>query len=636
MREAEFARHMADNSSDDDKSSADFSPDKKDTPSPNDEADDRQQELAKQFVERYRSVIDSYFGNAGIPITAEPGGWFARMKTENPSINVDPSKFLEKGQNEGEALFSTFHELEHILDMIQDPSAFDEFSWRAKEAAKDVHPAYAHALHRLYNCLDDVHVNKRAMTRWKAGTKARDSLYPKLFPDEYLDMRGQPRHRQLMYALLAESQRPDVQCELDDEVREAIEAWQKRGGQHKAVDVINACDRMGKPVNTMRKRYALIKVTLEPIFEDFYKQDLQDRKPKDNDRQQGGEGEGKGNDSDPFDSDPLEDALPDSLSEDEKKKIAKDFNKAISDKKNDEFKKLMGVEKKDFEKYQRDVYAVEKHIEELSKVFDRVIQRRKEYRRVLRRRTKEGVMLDPRMAATAVAEIQSGNLEPEAMLDFEKKETVRNKPNRLEFTLVCDGSGSMGSGMKTTMQRRMAVLSMEAFAAFQERVQKERRGGNDDNLQIATELRVFSNNDEEVKALGAGLNHEDRVRLHKRLTDLPGGGNNEPATFKEIEDGQFSGERLEALRKGELKKIIVFLTDGQTDVSAIQSAIASLHEQVTGNPNETCDNLVVAGIGFDDGESAVETYAPNGHFAERYEDTPRIFSEIVENVLEDF
>jgi len=243
-------------------------------------------------------------------------------------------------------------------------------------------------------------------------------------------------------------------------------------------------------------------------------------------------------------------------------------------------------------------------------------------------------MLDPRKAATAVAEIKAGNLEPRVMLDFEKREQIKNLPDELEVTFVFDGTGSVKSTQpKVDMQRQLAVLALEAFARFHERIQKERRRGENIKLDVKSEARIFADDDEVAKPLSHSLSHVERVHLHKRLNNLPGGDNKESKTFEAIEQEQFDRTRRDKLQKGRLKKIVIFFTDGDTHVP-VQAHIRHL-QSLAGLTKEGRSNLVIAGIGFDAAQKAKETYAPNGFYAETFEGVKEIFEQFIAHILDE-
>lgn len=616
MREA-YPREMYIEGADDEGKEEELDPRKK-----------KQQEALKQargewlkFGARHEGTINAYFGSPDVPFTMQPGGWYIDL--ENIRVNADPTFFLDKGYTEPEALFATFHEAEHFRDMIQNPEAYKNLFERLK-TRKDVHAGYPSALQRLYNCVDDVLVNHAVMARWSAGRKAKDALYPKLFPSN--NFKGQPRHRQLMYAVLRQAMLPDEPIFVDDEVRQALDALAPRLGPN--LSALTAVDRLGRARagdNDSFHRFTLMQSIVEPVFQAFYEKDLIDRKkePKEGDK-----------DDEPFDEDPFSNAIPDPLDMNAANDMAQKINDKLSEGKKTQFEAAMGISEQDFLSYKRDFTRVERQVAELSNVFDAVIQRRKTQRRVLRRPTEEGVMMHPARSAIAVAEIKAGGEPGKVMLDFESKDVIRRRPRRIEFTIVCDGSGSMKGNPREGMQRRLAVLATEAFAAFQERILKERRNGEQVNLDVLSEVRIFSDVDTVAKPLTPTLTHVERVQMHKKLKDIPGGGNKEPVTFQAIRAEQFNKERVRSLQAGDVKKVILFLTDGESDAGAIQTEM-EIMQQAVRNPKTGESSLVIAGIGFEGGTSAMTTYSPNGYYAENLEEVPGIFKDFIAQILEE-
>lgn len=622
------------------------------------------QEMRKRcevFQKRYEKQINAYFGTPDVSFTLKPGKG-AYIDLENICVNIDPTLLFEYGMSDAEALFVNFHEAEHFRDMLENPEAYEQNFDRIK-GTTEPHQAFPKALHRLFNCVDDILVNKQVMLRWNGGTGVKNALYPKLFASADLSKHPStgtptPRHQQFMYALLRQAMLPDETVTIDPDVVEAVEKVQgsisggrelidfitDRGAMERALSTINKGRVQEKKgtIDTVQFRYFQMWQNVVPVFEELYRQDLQDRKsqPKQEKRkgEKGESGENTGNpqpgEGEPFGGDPFEGAIPDPIDQKDAIPGAGALNRRIAQKKKKAFEDGLGVTKEDFDAYKRDFKSVEVYVDRLSKVFDRVIERRKSVRRVLRKSVKEGVMLDPRKAAVAMAEIRAGHDDPQVMLDFEKKETFRNLPSEFEFTLVCDGSGSMQGNEKETLQRKLAVLVTEALTEFQQRLEKERRRGEDIRLNIKTEVRMFSDDDYEVKAMSDTLTHPDRVRMHKALRKLPGGGNNEPVTFEAIEKEQFHSKMEQKLRDGEMKKVILFLTDGETDASAIKRCRERLEDRVGEKKTGEGNGLVIAGIGFGDGRKAVETYAPNGYYTESLDKVPEIFEKFLEEIID--
>ncbi len=582
-------------------------------------------ERCEAFQVKNEKIVNGYFGTPDIAFSLRAGEG-AYIDLEKIRVNIDPELLFRYGMTAAEALFVVFHEAEHFRDMIRDPDVYTGNFDRIR-AETGPHEAYPKALHRLFNCVDDVLVNKAVMRRWKAGEAVKDPLYRKLFskPDLNVDSDGQPvpRHRQFMYALLRRAMLPDEETVIDEDVEDAIREATDRGeGKADLTSVMTAVDRTGKAVLEPADRFFAMWKFCVPIFRRLYEQDLADRAPKENPKEK------------PFGDDPLEGAIPDPIDSSEAASAAKSIADKLAQKKNDEYTDLYGVTREDFDRYKRDYDEVESHIDDLSRTFDAVIERRKTVRRVLRKPVRDGVMLDPRKAAIAIAEMKAGNDDPQVELGYERRETILNLPSEFEFTLVCDGSGSMKDGGKSVLQRKLSVLVTEALKEFQDRLDTERRKGEDLRLSVKTEVRIVSDNDSVAKPLSTSLSHEERVKMGKALRNLPNGNNNEPETFRKMEEEQFDSETCAKLRDGRLKKVILFLTDGITDKTAIQRCITRLEDAVNeGQPDEG-NGLVVAGLGFGEGTSARDTYAPNGYYADSFAKVPDIFKDFFKEILD--
>lgn len=600
------------------------------------------------FFQKFERLINGYSGTTDITFTVKPGGWYINL--EKFRVNADPNFFIDRGYTRDEALFATFHELEHFLDMVRDQDAYTELFARFK-AEIVVHPAYPRALNGFYNCIDDILVNRAVISRWNSGGVPRDSLYPKLFPRTDFSKhprtgKPQPRFRQFMYTLLREAMLPDEPCTVSPEVRAAIDRVQATGGAKKIIDLVAGINIQGKALYPPKERFEVIQGIIEPVFRELFLKDAaeaKERKEKEKKHkgEKGEQGEGGDNENDEsssdgepdFSDDPFADSNPDPINWDELNEEAKKINDAIAKKKADDMQKLLGVSKDDHDAYKKDYDVIAAQIEDLSHSFDEVITRRKTYKRKLKKSVKEGVMLSPARMATAVAEIKTGNTDPRVMLDYEDREQIRIQPAGFEFTVVCDGSGSIESNYKKKeMQRRLAVLIVEALNNFQERLNKERRNGQNINLQISTEARIFSDDDEVIKPLNTSLTHQERVTMHKRLNNLPNGNNNEPATFQAIYKEQFVPARVEKIQKGEIKKVILFLTDGETDAGAVQAQIKKMQKAVASKSGT--ESLVIAGIGFAEGHSAVQTYAPHGFYAKDFSEIVEIFKTFLREILD--
>jgi hypothetical protein len=584
----------------------------------------KMRERCEKFQSQNEKIVNGYFGTPDVAFSLRAGEG-AYIDLEKIRVNIDPELLFRYDMTDSQALFVVFHEAEHFRDMIRDPDVYTGNFDRIR-AETGPHEAFPKALRRLFNCVDDVLVNKAVMRRWKAGEAVKDPLYRKLFSSPILnagpDGQPVPRHRQFMYALLRRAMLPDEETVVDEDVEDAIcEATDRGEGKADLTSVMTAVDRTGKAILEPADRFFAMWKFCVPVFRRLYEQDLTDHAPKENPKEK------------PFGDDPLEGAIPDPIDSADVADAAKSIATTLGKKKNDEYTDLYGVTREDFDRYKRDYDEVEPHIDDLSRTFDAVIERRKTVRRVLRKPVRDGVMLDPRKAAIVIAEMKAGNDDPQVELGYERRETIMNLPSAFEFTLVGDGSGSM-KGSKSVLQRKLSVLVTEALKEFQDRLDAERRKGADLRLSIKTEVRIVSNNDSIAKPLSTSLSHEERVKMGKALRNLPYGDNNEPETFRKMETEQFDPETCAKLRDGRLKKAILFLTDGETDKAAIQRCITRLEDLVNEGRSGEGNGLVVAGLGFGEGTSALDTYAPNGYYADSFAKVPDIFKDFLKDILE--
>ncbi len=586
------------------------------------------------YLTRYDSVIGAYMQGADLPFTFKPGGWYVQLKGDI-HINADPQFFIDKGYSEAESLYATFHEIEHFLDMKRDPEAYSDM-FAIVDEYHTVHKAYPKVLHRFVNCLDDVLVNRRVDARWENGVNVKKNLYKmKLFPSS--DLSKQPKHRQFGYAFLREIMLPHEQCMLSPEVREKVDEWLGLVKYFTRVDPISGAHEL-EP----QERFAYILDTLEPVLQEFFQQDLGEKNNKEEEKEKGENGESGENgekpesgDEDPFGDDPFADAIPDpeDLKNvlDKVKKINEAINKQISEDKKNVFEKVMGCTEKDYKMYKRDLVSVENKIDSLVEVFEKLLQE-KFVQNQIKVSTKEG-MIHPGKVGILYSEMQSGNLEPEAFWEYQYEQLKEMRVEELEFSVICDGSGSMQGNEKEVAQRKITILLLEAFERFREKItQMEEKFRMKELLKIATEVRIFSDTDHPVKNLSfESMALKDRVKIRSQLQKLPGGGNNEPATIAKL-SAQFGEERVQKLRDGKLKKIIIFLTDGETDSAKVQEGIGGMYSKAG---SEGRKNLVVAGVGFDGGLGAVNTYAPFGFYANTLEEIIPICEEIIKRVLQE-
>jgi hypothetical protein len=586
----------------------------------------RANEAHNDFMAVHQKTIEAYAGREAIHFTVKSGGWYIDLETGR--TNVDPKFFLDKGYGESEALFATFHEMEHFRDAASDPEAYRTLFKNIDSLGK-VHPVYPIKMKQFVNCVDDIMVNRVVMGRWSSGDKSKDALYPKLFPKS--DFTDQPKHKQMMCTLLREAMLPDEPCVVDEDVREIIDKYNARTMQstkRKTLDVLTGFSaRKQRAGMEAKDRYEHMMVVLEPMFRKLFLDDV--KKFRESQEKDKGEGESGGT-PDPFKDGPLDEAIGDPISTEDILNEIDKYNTAKEARNNDEFKNLMGVEKKDFDAYKRDFNEIEPYLEQMSDLFDRLIQERISYRQRLSKPAKEGPALNPGTLAMGAAAIKAGNLEPEIFLDYEPEKVVEKHPSRIELSLRVDGTGSVaGDPAKLVAQRRTVVLFLEAIQMFREKVSEANFHGAGLDLQLVTDIKQFSTTDQEIIPPTDKIDHLLRVKVHKTLTNgLLTGDNNEVPMFDNLMK-DLTPEKIEEMWKGDLKKIVIIMTDGGTSVDA-KAYVDEMKEKAG-----TDKNYAVGAIGYgSDGKQVESVYDPVGVYCPQLAQLTETFEKMLTAMLE--
>lgn len=529
-------------------------------------------------------IIADYAQNSGL-IFRRGKGWAIKMQTGEATY--DPKFFSDKGYSSAESMWATCHEVEHFRDWRRDPEIYAKLFGRMKTRRR---------IHLLYNCLDDIMVNRNVDKRFPSHQETKKYLYQeKLFPGtDYLD---KPKHLQFAYAALREKMLPEELMALDPEVRKEIENLKNIDG--KGTDLI---DIVSNPEAKPKDRFSLIEEYIEPIYEKFFQEDVAKRRAQEEEKEkgegeEGEEGEESGEPTDaeakageegkkgkPKKTTPAEDYFADDYDDFEDKSpeampdkdIKDELDKFIKQKKEDEkspeeiakeqFKKQHGVTYEDMQRYRQNYEKIRDYIEPLREIFARIISTRKEIKRRLKERTDQGVIMDPSLISQAYIDAQSGVMDSRTQLKVKKIEYDEHKPNDFEFSLVCDLSGSMSEnspGGKSYEQRLCAILIMEALDEFEEKLKSEREDKTLD-LHVLTEVRGFGEGDEELKPLSDTIGYKARVEMNKRLGNCDGGSTKDYKSLAKIGESVSDEIKLK-IEKNDLKKVVLLITDGGSD-----------------------------------------------------------------------
>lgn len=514
---------------------------------------------AGEFFDEYGKAIEDY-AEDGRLIFRAGAGWAINM--EKGEATYDPKFFSEKGYSPAESMWATCHEIEHFRDWRKDPEVYSKLFSRMKTKRR---------IHALYNSIDDIMVGRNVDKRFPSHKKTREDLYQeKLFPGT--DYTNLSKHMQFVHTLLREKMLPEEILNIAPEVREEVEKLKDIDG--KGTDLISLVSDPGaKPAD----RFEIIRDYIEPIYEKFFKEDMEEKKKQE--QKGGGEGEEKKEgkpkkDEDYFkdEYDDLESKSPEPIKIDdikdaldkEVKRKKEEAQKTPEQIANEQFEKEHGVSVKDVENYRYEYEKIRQYIEPLREIFERIISKRKEIKRRLKERTDQGVIFDPSLISQAYIDAQSGILDSRTQLKIKKEEHDENKPNNFEFTLICDLSGSMQSpNTKEIEQRLSAILISEALAEFEENLKAERVEKHLD-LHVMTEVRGFSESDEELKPMSDTIDYKTRVEIAKRLQNCNGGSTRDFESLAKI-DKDINEETRRKIEKNDLKKIVLMITDGGSE-----------------------------------------------------------------------
>lgn len=224
-------------------------------------------------------------------------------------VQLDSNWFFERGYNKEQILWAVFHELSHFRDFANDKEGLlGSFTYMkekadrlAKETGMDPNLAYK-TYHALFNCLDDIYVNKvvsrRASyyERTRQGGKHVEDLYrEKLF--KYPDFTRieqpdgstveLPRHLQFAYYLLRKAMLPDQDIVVNDEVKKALETKIVINDKEYTVEsMIGAFMMPNKTKDTKASiRHDFLKKYIEPIYEGLIQRDINENKDSETNQQ---------------------------------------------------------------------------------------------------------------------------------------------------------------------------------------------------------------------------------------------------------------------------------------------------------------------------------------------------------------
>lgn len=647
-------------------------------PSLTEEGEKEEHSEAVALVEKHRDFFEHY-AKGKIKIEPAPKGipTFA-FNLEQNTIYINSMFYQKLGLSEEKTVFATLHEIEHFMEKLQILSEAGGEK-RFEKYLKRIKTSKAFSL--MDNCVADIRENRAVIRKTNKGMQELEAKTYKedLFAET--DFTSQPRHIQFSQALLREARVLGEQCQVSPEVRTALDEVAKVKG---------LMDIMTNPETPMSMRLRLqdkyiwpkVEALLDKDIEEKKKQKEQEKKNKEEGKdgeesgeqsegQEGGEESGaeegeikgeskkgkketttpkpslseeeKGDETDPNQifADEYAEAkkkFPEAVPMEEIEKAFKEWKEAqedkdSADKADEDYAQKIGVEKEDLQIYRKVVENLEKIvnpetdvsiIEELRNLFSRIISKRLKIALAPKYPVAEGdELVDP---AQLVADVKSGNLEPKVWEDTEIKERKGDRFGEVEITLVCDRSGSM-SGQKAEEQRKSAVLMMEVLKEFSELCETEKIN-IDQPLEIRSEIYSFTGANEDkipLKKMSSELGEAERIEVLKKLYDLP--GSTTDFNCLEAIDNALNDKIRTKIKIGELKKIVIIFTDGESDNPArVQGVLKILRDS----------GVVAIGVGItSEGKPVLSTYAPNALVVEEVNKLPVILGELLKEHLKD-
>jgi len=626
---------------------------------------------AVDFVEKNRDFFEHY-ADGEVKIKLAPKGsvssfWY---DYEDDSIYVSPGDRSsgEEGFSDDELAFLTCHEIEHFREkkkMFLEKDGKKMFERMQKANGSK-------AWHYMTNALSDIHENKTIAFRTNSGMlDVEKKLFDKTFADR--DLSKAPMHLQLSFALLLEKRIPGEECKVSPEVREKINKLHSIKSNDESMDII---DVMTDPHTSLSDRIKLQDAYVFPEMQDLMDKDIERKKMKKEDDKNVGEGgKRKGDPNDMFkgDYDAAEEMFPEgSESGDEYQKAFEKWKENEEKAQKEKSEKEKEAQRKNDARLMEKFKFTEERLEELRKFVkesieetrdkrtgvtaademkDLFLQMMEEKKRAPQKmkmikvtKSDRGEVTVPEWVedhyeeegdfledpALLVAGIRSGDSAPKAWEDS-RMESVSHevfgehteevmvpdddpgndtKFSELEITVVYDLSGSMCSGGKYQEQSKANAILTQAFRELSDMTNEETEANSP--LVIKTELRAFGAGNRILKKMSSAMTEDDQLRSVAILSQKPRGGNDEHEMFQDIEENM-SPETIKKIKNGDLRKIVVVLTDGTGEVAAIRRAVENLRGK----------GVIFVGVGItESGKDALKTYAPDGKLAKQAKDIP--------------
>ncbi len=618
-------------------------------------------EESLRHFEANRDVFEHYARGKVNVKPAPPGLDTFAFDLTTDDIYLNARFYRDKGLSDEKTTYATLHEIEHFLEKKQ---------LLAAEGGEKAYKKYLSRLEKskaygvMDNCIADIRENTTVIRKTDEEYAAieRGMYKEDLFPST--DLSGEPRHLQLPQAILREARVPGEICDVAPEVRIAIDELKNI----RAKDGTSLLQIMADPNTPMSARLKLQDKYVWPKVEAFLKQDQEEQKKNqgesgdgksDDKKKKGQQGEpsasetgqsgqsGKpqnaksGKETDPNET--FKDAyaradkrVPNAVPVGKEKAALKKWQETHGDpldRADQEYAEQLGVKKEDLRRYRsiadqmRNIINPETNqsvIDDLRELISRIIAKRRTDTLAPRHPVEEGEdLIDP---VALVARAKAGDSEPKAWETYDIRIQKGKRFGTVEITLVCDRSTSM-AGRKSQEQQKAAVLFMEALKEFSD-LAKEESSTLEKPLEVRSEVYSFQSSSEDampLKHLSDDISEKERIAVAAKIGTCPGS----TTDFVPLEtiSGGINQEKERLMADGELKKIVIVFTDGESDDPArVKNTLDAMRGK----------GIVVIGIGVtEDGKPALVTYAPEARLAETVEELPRVLSDVLREHLAD-
>jgi len=287
-----------------------------------------------------------------------------------------------------------------------------------------------------------------------------------------------------------------------------------------------------------------------------------------------------------------------------------------------------GVLPHEIEDYRKEFEKIKPFIGPISDVIEGLIEDRKIPGRKLSKVGDHGVMLVPGMEVQAWMDMGDERAS-KTMLDYEGKEVLKPVVGSLRFRFVADLSYSM-DGEKLAVQRRIGQLLLEFVSEITRRID-DNVGQMEHELDVKSQILTFGspNLTKVVKPLSSSLTERQRIDAFQSLSQV---GGSTPdflslqTIISEIDEEKIKDpEYAIKLKEGELKEVVIVLTDGESDSPAeVKAKLDDLRSR----------GVRVLAVGITSSASSVlETYKPDARLVEDVNELPEVFQQLLADVF---